>query len=64
MSDFRKNDIVILKLKTPLTFITDVVQPVKLPSDKNFALNEIENCLVSGWGKLKFRKYSIFKNST
>ena len=47
-----ENDIIILKLKSPLTF-NSKVQPACLPSADWAPENDANNkCFVSGWGAL------------
>ena len=54
--NFPQNDIIILKLKSPLTF-NSKVQPACLPSADWAPENDANNkCFVSGWGALWYRK--------
>ena len=57
-----ENDIIILKLKTPLVLNekNENVHPTALPPSLTFAETaSIENCIVSGWGKLNSSKFNI-----
>ena len=54
--DTYKNDIIILKLKSPLSF-NSKVQPACLPSANWAPENDANNkCFVSGWGALQYSK--------
>ena len=57
-----ENDIIILKLKTPLVLNekNEKVHPAALPPSLTFAENSpIEDCVVSGWGKLNASKFNM-----
>ena len=56
-----ENDIIILKLKTPLDLneSNENVHPTALPPSLTFAENSsFEKCIVSGWGKLNSSKFN------
>ena len=56
-----ENDIIILKLKTPLDLneSNENVHPTALPPSLTFAETaSIEDCIVSGWGKLNSSKFN------
>ena len=56
-----ENDIIILKLKTPLV-LNEIVHPTALPPSLTFAETaSIENCIVSGWGKLNYSKFNTIE---
>ena len=46
------HDLIILKLTTPFIFNRNV-RPIQLPYDADLASND---CTVSGWGALMYRK--------
>ena len=55
-----QNDIIIIKLKSPLVLnsLNEKVHPAALPPSLIFGENvSIENCIVSGWGKLNSSKF-------
>ena len=53
-----ENDIIILKLKTPLV-LNEIVHPTALPPSLTFAENfSNENCILSGWGRLNSSKFN------
>ena len=63
--DTKENDIIILKLKTPLSF-NSKIDAASLPTKywapeetnvKKYVANDVNNnCFVSGWGALKHSK--------
>ena len=55
-SAFYINDLIILKLKTPL-IQNRFVKPVILPNRSLVSNVSIDNCVVSGWGALRFSKF-------